>query len=254
MILCLAVASHCYPERVLDYRVTSVQDTLKECPREGPYCESCTSLVICIYDEDNENYTKTGGGSCPSSYNCLNRKTANGITTGQCLNETDPICDHVDQVPFPCTSAGIFPDPFYFNKYVMCVSISSSLQPYSATCPSGYGFDVKSDLCSCKLNVDGLCGEDLFPIPVCQTVGEAYAVKGKPAMYYICETKTISSKAVLYPVLYVCEGGETYSNYECSEPNSGESTTTETTSSTIPHSTPTDSGESTTQSTRDIPF
>lgn len=226
LILCSIFLATCYSKNIVDYRLTVASDPVLDCYQKGHFCESCTSLVSCQYEAANNSYSKTSRTSCPKPQKCLNKKNSKNQVEGQCSSDIDPICDNIIQVPFECTTEGIFPDPFYFNKFVMCVK-DPGLKPFSATCPSGYGFNVKTDLCDCKLSPEGQCGEEPYPIPVCQEANEAKAIEGKPALYYTCDTKTTKSgNAVLYPVQRICLGQETYSDYSCSNPNGEDGSTT----------------------------
>jgi hypothetical protein len=134
-------------------------------------CESCTKLVSCVLNTD-KSWTKTSIQSCASPQKCVN---------GACVNDVDPFCDGIAALAFPCQSEGVFPDPFYCNKFVMCVDTGNKvLKPYVSTCPDGYGFNIANDLCDVKLT-DGVCPTGKYPVPLCSKAGQSEALAKKPA-------------------------------------------------------------------------
>jgi hypothetical protein len=203
-LLFLAVG---HAEKVQDYRLALnlSADAPKDCTSAGLMCESCTKLVSCVLNTD-KSWTKTSIQSCASPQKCVN---------GACVNDVDPFCDGIAALDFPCQSEGVFPDPFYCNKFVMCVNTGTDkgLKPYVSTCPDGYGFNIANDLCDVKLT-DGVCPTGKYPVPLCSKAGQSEALAKKPAEYYMCEEYS-DAKKVLYPFLNVCEGGVAYSNYKC---------------------------------------
>ncbi|EFA07893.1 uncharacterized protein LOC660437 [Tribolium castaneum] len=197
-------------------------EPVKNCTKPGPFCETCSSLVACVQDSDG-SWTKNPLAKCDLPSRCV---------SGVCTTVEEPFCWGTADLEFPCKSVGAFPDPFYCNKFVLCVKEGARLKPYLNECPPGFGFDIKTDLCDSELG-DGQCPETL-PVPICTQAGQSGALDGKPAMYYICEQYS-EVKKVLYPVLDVCPGAQVYEEYQCVD--KGGTTTVPTTMTTVPTTT-----------------
>ncbi|KAJ3645668.1 hypothetical protein Zmor_023309 [Zophobas morio] len=185
--------------------VTLSSSTPKKCTQPGLFCETCSSLVACI-ESANSTFIKEPINTCDSPSSCVG---------GTCvMNTTDPFCSGLADLKFICRHVGIFPDPFYCNKFVICVDTgSNSLQPYVNECEDGFQYNIFNSLCDIKL-VDGECREGIYPVPLCRLHGQSTALAAKPQMYYVCERYS-ESKDVLYPVQNVCPGGQVYENYVC---------------------------------------
>ncbi|EFA05441.1 peritrophic matrix protein 1-B precursor [Tribolium castaneum] len=200
VFLILFVAfSHASP--LIDYRLTLQPP--KNCTSAGLLCETCSELVACVENNDH-TFRKDHVQTCPSGQKCVK---------GGCSSDSDPFCDGVADLAFPCKKVGIFPDPFYCNKFVLCVDMGQSrLQAYSSRCEDGLGYNIETGVCDVKLS--GGCKVDEFPVPLCGKAGDSGALEGKPMEYYTCEEYS-SGKRVLYPVIDVCPNAETYENYKC---------------------------------------
>ncbi|RZC39644.1 hypothetical protein BDFB_007923 [Asbolus verrucosus] len=194
----------------LDYRLALnlTVEPAKNCTDVGPFCETCSSLVACM--QQGDVFTKAKIGMCSPPEKCVQ---------GVCTEDPEPFCDGIASLPFVCSTVGIFPDPFYCNKFVLCVADSQgNMKPYLNQCDEGYGYDVATDMCSIKL-VNKDCTPGIYPVPLCKEAGQSAALVKKPSVYYLCQQRQVKIDAkettVLYPMLAECPHGETYDNYAC---------------------------------------
>ncbi|XP_044260987.1 uncharacterized protein LOC123008969 [Tribolium madens] len=202
--LLILFVTFCHAIPLVDYRASLMRQPTKNCTSAGLLCETCTDLVACIENNDH-TFTKDFVQTCPAGQKCLK---------GECTNDYDPFCDGVADLAFPCKKVGIFPDPFYCNKYVMCVDLGQNrLQAYLSRCEEGLGYNIATGVCDVKLSGNG-CKTDELPVPLCGKAGDSGALKGKPMEYYTCEEYN-NVKRVLYPVIDVCPNAETYEDYKC---------------------------------------
>lgn len=199
-----------------------VFEVVKNCTKPGPFCETCTSLVGCVQQSDG-TWTKNPLAKCDAPTKCVG---------GVCTAKEEPFCWGTADLEFPCKKTGIFPHPFYCNKFVMCVYSASVMKAYLYECPENFRYNVKTDLCDVFLD-SGECPEGVLPVPLCETAGQSDAIPEKPAMYYTCEQYS-QVKKVLYPVLDLCPGAEIYEKYQCVDTSTTTVTaeTTETTPTT----------------------
>ncbi|RZC34209.1 peritrophic matrix protein 1-B [Asbolus verrucosus] len=192
-----------------DYRLALnlTAEEVQECTAPGLFCESCTTVASCT--KTGSTFTKTIVGQCSANEKCVN---------GACTTASDPICDGIARIEFKCKKVGVFPDPFYCNKYYMCVNDGGTLKRFKNECEEGFGFNIATDLCSIKL-INNRCVTGEYPVPLCKKLGESAAVAKKPAEYYTCVQKTVkvngSMKTVLYPELDECPNAKIFSNNEC---------------------------------------
>ncbi|XP_044252776.1 uncharacterized protein LOC123003827 [Tribolium madens] len=201
-----------------DYR--SAIEPVKNCTKPGPLCETCSSLVGCVQNADG-TWRKNPLAKCDLPSRCVN---------GVCTTAEEPFCWGTADLDFPCQTVGIFPDPFYCNKFVLCVKEGARLRPFLNECPQGFGFNVETDLCDDELT-DGQCPDGALPVPICKQAGQSGAIEGKPAMFYICEQYS-QVKKVLYPVMDVCPGAQVYDQYQCADKGGTTPTSTSTDSET----------------------
>ncbi|XP_044252709.1 uncharacterized protein LOC123003783 [Tribolium madens] len=181
-----------------------VSERPKNCTKPGLFCETCSNLVACVQNDD-ETWTKDTVATCTSPKRCVR---------GKCTTDFDVFCSGLADLDFPCRKVGIFPHPFYCNKFVLCVK-DYNFRAYLNECEQGFGFNGRTDICDVPLE-DGLCPEGVFPVPVCNTWGQSEALPENPAKYYVCEEYSSSTK-MLYPVINVCPPGEIYDDFQCSK-------------------------------------
>ncbi|XP_971708.2 uncharacterized protein LOC660379 [Tribolium castaneum] len=196
-----------------------VTERAKNCTKPGLFCETCSTLVACVQNDD-ETWTKDTVATCNKPERCVR---------GECTPDLDCFCSGLADSDFPCRKVGIFPHPFYCNKFVLCVKDYNynNLRAYLNECEYGFGFNTRTDICDVPLG-DGLCPEGVFPVPPCQELGQSGALPENPAKYYLCEEYSTSNK-MLYPVINVCPPGEIYDDFQCSRKFTTSTSTTPTT-------------------------
>ncbi|XP_063916951.1 uncharacterized protein LOC135132706 [Zophobas morio] len=201
----IGLLASCHAKNLVDYRValSKTCEKPKNCTTSGLFCESCSSLVACIQDDDT--YTKQNVKTCDYGEKCIKNK---------CTTAQDPFCDGIADLPFPCQAVGIFPDPFYCNKFVLCVQTKDTFKAYPNQCEQGLGYNIGTGLCDIVLP-NGVCPDDEYPIPLCTELGHSEALEGKPQEYFICKEYGRSND-VMYPFIDVCSEAKTYDNYICS--------------------------------------
>ncbi|KAJ3645666.1 hypothetical protein Zmor_023307 [Zophobas morio] len=200
----------CTSEKLIDYRIPLASScTPRECISPGPLCETCSSLVACV-ELANGTYGKHQLATCNSPTHCVHEV---------CTSDYDPFCAGATELSFPCNQVGSFPDPFYHNRFVLCVDDDSDLKAYSNVCEDGFSFNLANDLCS-EVMAHAECPQEPYPVPICHILGQSGALEQKPAMYYICKERTYdSNKSALYPYLYLCPGGQEYKDFMCTSYN-----------------------------------
>ena len=149
---------YCAAEKPLDYRLAlAAECTPRECTSAGPLCESCTSLVACVEDGDTGNYTRNPIETCKGDTPlCID---------GECTAGDDPFCTGLSEVSFVCNQIGVFPDPFYHNKYVFCYKDGSTFKSILNVCDDGFGFNIATDLCSEPVT-NAECPYEPYPVPL----------------------------------------------------------------------------------------
>lgn len=189
---------------LIDYRLTlSKVSTPINCTSAGPVCQSCKNVVVCIHNSDN-SWTHSSVETCPSGEKCIR---------GSCTSASDPVCDGVADLDFPCNAEGIFPDPFYCNKYVMCVNVGKKLQAYLTTCEEGLSYNIATGMCDTKLE-NSVCNGGDYPIPLCEKPGDTGPLRNKTAEYYMCQEYSRKIK-YLYPFIDICPHAGQYDNFNC---------------------------------------
>lgn len=156
--------------------------------------------MFCVPTDDESTFTKTPVQRCNVGEKCAD---------AGCTTAPNVFCDGTACLPFPCQDVGLYLDPFYCNRFVLCVRVSpTKLTAYLNECPAGFAFDVATGLCSQKLEKTG-CDPMNYPVPLCTSVAQNGPLDKKPALYYICEEYSTAYR-VLYPVIHVCPGDLLY--------------------------------------------
>ena len=182
--------------------LSKTAETPKNCTTSGLFCETCTSLVACM--QNGNTYTKENIQTCDSGEKCINNA---------CTDAEDPICDGIADLAFPCQTVGIFPDPFYCNKFVLCVQVKNTLQAYPNQCEEGLGYNIGTGLCDIILP-NGVCPQGDYPVPLCTRISQSDHLENKPQEYYTCKEYS-TAKDVLYPFINVCPQAQIYNDYTC---------------------------------------
>ncbi|XP_037939879.1 uncharacterized protein LOC119672810 [Teleopsis dalmanni] len=202
----------------------------------GPICESCELLSTCV--NHSSGWVNIPVESCD---------TQNGFycnaRLSMCSNITGPCHPFGSQNNFPCTTQGIFPDPYDCQKFHMCYFVESALVAANVECGGDKAFNAATGQCSLTIQ-DEICQKEQFE---CEKSGDAHAWPSNPNIFYICKaTSNQNSEQLFYPTLYRCADGEIFDGYYCRVMRPIEPTTTTTTTTTSTIST---SGVSTTVTT-----
>lgn len=137
---------------------------------------------------------------------------------GTCSNTTGPCHPFSFEGNFPCTSHGIFPDPYDCQKYHMCYFVGPTLVSASVDCGGDKAFNPATGQCSLSLT-HSVCQQKQF---VCVNAGDAHAWPLSPNIFYICKATSNQDERVLYPTLYRCDDGEIFDGYFCRASNPNE--------------------------------
>ncbi|XP_053954189.1 uncharacterized protein LOC128860596 [Anastrepha ludens] len=199
----------------------------------GAICESCELLSMCVHHSSGWVNIPVETCDTEKGFYCNSR-------LGACSNTTGPCHPFAVQGNFPCTSYGVFPDPYDCQKYHMCYFAGAALVSATVECGGDKAFSAATGQCSLTLN-DSICLNRQFQ---CENAGEAHAWPSNPNIFYICKTLWNQDDRVLYPTLYRCADGEMFDDYYCRngttpiQPTSGATDVTtsqpETTSAIVP--------------------
>lgn len=203
----------CYSLEIRAFRVSSLARNQIE-PREtntcesrkspGPICESCDLLSTCVRHSNGWVNIPVETCDTQNGFYCNAR-------LGGCSNATGPCHPFSFEGNFPCTSHGIFPDPYDCQKYHMCYFVGPTLVSASVDCGSDKAFNPATGQCSVTIE-HAVCNQKQFN---CQNAGDAHAWPMSPNIFYICKATSNQDKRVLYPTLYRCEDGELFDGYFC---------------------------------------
>ncbi|KAF5308070.1 hypothetical protein FQR65_LT06445 [Abscondita terminalis] len=191
-------------EGLIDYRLAKdvARTGSKVCENKlyhGFTCRNCTTLVHC----ESPFSTETVIGNCPDKKLCIE---------GRCLPATN--CPFPN-VPFICSTRGIFPDPGNCTKYHICTYIDDKLVDIEVPCEGNengfkYGFDPEKLACSYPLS-NGECRNKC--IPFCKQIFDAGTIE-RTSIYYECRRYVNENNEVdpyrLYPYQYRCPNGKIY--------------------------------------------
>ncbi|KAF5308072.1 hypothetical protein FQR65_LT06447 [Abscondita terminalis] len=196
----------------VDYRLArQIPSGSQLCERltfNGYTCKNCTAVAYCYNSTSHETIV----GSCPNNKLCVN---------GRCVAASR--CPFPD-VPFRCTTAGMFPDPGTCTKYHICVKMyDNHIEDFEIPCEGNdyvpkYGFNPERHACSDVLPSNGQCQD--YYVPVCENVFDVGVIPGTSiyyeCSYYINDYGEIDL-TILYPYQKRCDNGKVYNIYagEC---------------------------------------
>ena len=178
--------------------------TCDERKTAGAICESCELLSTCV--KHTSGWVNIPVETCDTEkgFYC-------NAQLGMCSNQTGPCHPFGAEGNFPCTSHGIFPDPYDCQKYHMCYFVSSTLVSATVDCGGSTAFDASTGRCSLTLQ-DPSCQREQFH---CSMAGEAHAWPSSPNIFYICKATSNGDERILFPALYRCADGEIFDGYTC---------------------------------------
>ncbi|XP_067647663.1 uncharacterized protein [Eurosta solidaginis] len=170
----------------------------------GTICETCELLSTCV--RHSSGWVNIPVETCDTQ----NGFYCNSLL-GMCSNTTGPCHPFAVDGNFPCTSHGVFPDPYDCQKYHMCYLAGATLVSVTVECAGTKAFDAATGQCSLALG-DVTCMNRQFQ---CLSAGEAHAWPTNPNIFYICKAFSNQDERVLYPTLYRCSDGEVFDGYFC---------------------------------------
>lgn len=187
--------------RILSFSTRSTNEC-SERKTSGLICQDCFLLARCVrisgiwqtiaVDECN----KERGEFC-------------NLASKGCSNATGP-CNPLGLVGnFPCTSEGVFPDPYDCQIYHMCYRVGHTNVSVKIECGQDRAFSATTGDCSLSLN-DSVCTHTQYQ---CNHAGEIHAWPGNSNIFYICHA-TIDQH-ILYPTMYRCAPSEVFNGSDC---------------------------------------
>uniref|UniRef100_A0A034WC31 Chitin-binding type-2 domain-containing protein n=1 Tax=Bactrocera dorsalis TaxID=27457 RepID=A0A034WC31_BACDO len=172
----------------------------------GNICESCELLSTCVRNSSGWMTIPIEICDTAKGFYCNSR-------AGMCSNSTGPCHPFAMDGNFPCTSQGIFPDPYDCQKYHMCYFAGVTLVAVTLECYGNKAFNAATGQCTATLQ-DSIC---LLPQFQCDNVGDAHPWPNSPNVFYICRALSQQDERVLYPSLYRCTDGEVFNGYGCQQ-------------------------------------
>lgn len=179
------------------------EDDLRNCTEEGLMCKSCKQVALCISDGEG-GFKQVDTETCDSEkqQTCKNAK---------CTTEANPSCVEEISIAFPCTSKGVFPDPYNCKKYYICCVEGNTRDVNN--CDKDHAYDPVTTYCKTPLK-NQTCTE--LSVPKCTKPGQLDALVKNKSIYYICQMKTTEAgQSILYPVQYLCPNGKSFVNNRC---------------------------------------
>ena len=170
----------------------------------GPICESCDLLSTCVKHSNGWVNIPVETCDTENGFYCNARLAS-------CSNTTGPCHPFSSEANFPCTSHGVFPDPYDCQKYHMCYFVGPTLVSAKVDCGGDKAFSPATGQCSLDIN-HTVCHEKQFK---CLNAGDVHAWPMSPNIFYICKATSNQDERVLYPTLYRCEDGEIFDGYYC---------------------------------------
>ncbi|XP_055377127.1 uncharacterized protein LOC129609221 [Condylostylus longicornis] len=176
----------------------------------GLICENCDRLAFCV---QISNIWQT----YPVEPCDISEGQFCNIYEEKCSDAPGPCNRFGYEENFPCTSDGIFPDPYDCQIYHMCYQAEPNAQDYlpiagTARCEGNRAYSVISNDCSLTL-LDDVCKRKQY---TCSFPGESHFWPNNPNIFYICQPEVNNrGKYYLYPTLYRCAPGEIYVNSTC---------------------------------------
>ncbi|XP_011182757.1 peritrophin-48 [Zeugodacus cucurbitae] len=172
----------------------------------GNICESCELLSTCVRNSSGWMIIPIEICDISNGFYCNSRE-------GVCSNKTGPCHPFAMDGNFPCTSQGIFPDPYDCQKYHMCYFAGVTLVSVTLECFGNKAFNAATGQCTSNLQ-DNACKTQQFQ---CANVGDAHPWPNNPNVFYICRALSQQNDRILYPSLYRCPDGEVFNGHACQQ-------------------------------------
>lgn len=170
----------------------------------GLICQSCELLATCILRDSVWLTAAVEKCDVDNGYYC-------NVAQRGCSNETGP-CHPFGYVGnFPCTSEGVFPDPYDCQRYHMCYNHAKQPVPANIECGSNRAFAAATGDCSATLN-DTVCTEPQFN---CSRSGDTGAWPGNANIFYVCSATLEHGRRILFPTLHRCAAAEIFNGRDC---------------------------------------
>jgi len=186
-------------------RVTAREtNTCEEREVAGMICESCDLLSICVKHSNGWLSIPVEACDTQSGFYCNSQ-------LGMCSKKTGPCHPFSFQDNFPCTSAGVFPDPYDCQKYHMCYVYEGTYISAPVECGGDRAFNAATGQCTLQIT-NSVCTQSQFQ---CEKVGQAAPWPNNPSIFYICKATSNDDDRVLYPALYRCSDGQVFNGYSC---------------------------------------
>ncbi|CAD7003038.1 uncharacterized protein LOC101453369 [Ceratitis capitata] len=183
-------------------------NTCEDRQTTGNICESCELLSTCVRNSSGWMIIPIEICDTTKGFYCNSR-------LGMCSNATGPCHPFAMDGNFPCTSQGIFPDPYDCQKYHMCYFAGVTLVAVTLECSGNKAFNAATGQCTATLQ-DAICLVRQFQ---CDNVGDAHPWPNSPNVFYICRALSQQDERVLYPSLYRCADGEVFNGHACQQAN-----------------------------------
>lgn len=189
--------------RILSFATRSTNEC-SERNTSGLICQHCDLLARCV--RNNGSWQTIPVERCNNTAHEFCNVAARG-----CSNATGP-CNPLGFIGnFPCTSAGVFPDPYDCQKYHVCYRVGQTKVSAEIECGQNRAFSAASGDCSLSLN-DTVCTQSQYR---CRYAGDIHAWPGNANIFYVCNPTIGPGERILYPTLYRCAGGEVFNGNDC---------------------------------------
>lgn len=133
------------------------------------------------------------------------------LANNGCSNRTGPCHPFVSEGNFPCTSDGVFPDPYDCQKYHMCHLVGHQPISENIECGADRAFSAATGDCSLTLS-DRVCN---VPQYSCKNAGDTHSWLGNLNIFYVCNARYERGERILFPTLYRCAAGEIFNGRDC---------------------------------------
>lgn len=170
----------------------------------GLICQSCELLARCVRIDGAWETIPVEKCNPDEGFFC-------NLANKGCSNRTGPCNPFGFEQNFPCTSEGVFPNPYDCQKYHMCHRVVHSPIPETVECGGDRAFSAASGDCSLSIR-DDVCTEPQYK---CKNAGDSHAWPGNSNIFYICKAKSERGVRILFPTLYRCSAGEIFNGHDC---------------------------------------
>lgn len=184
----------------------------------GYICNGCDSLGLCINRNGVWEFIPLDKCNTAEGFAC-------DAVLGVCSNSTGSCKPDLGR--FPCTSAGVFPDPYDCQAYHVCFMSGPSLIAMDIECPAKTAFNPQSGDCSLEVTPE-FC--NVYPF-TCERPGDMGPWRMNANIFYICVATDPPLERVVFPQLYRCPPLQIFDGAQCVADGGSTSTTTATTTS-----------------------